>query len=148
MGRIALLYRLIVRPLIRQPGRALLLLFAVALGDGGVVAIDLAGDGAAGPLHSSVRTLAGKDDFEVTAAGGVPEGIVARIATLPYALRVSPRIEDHAMVVTTGETVPLIGIDFVAEANGAGNLIGDATSRQRLPHIIYSDVILAAPGGV
>ena len=146
MGRIALLYRLIVRPLIRQPGRALLLLFAVALGDGAVVAIDLAGDAAAGSFHSSMETLAGKDNFEVTAAGGVPEGIVARIATLPYALRVSPRIEDHAMVVTTGETVPLIGIDFVAEANGAGNLIGDATSRQRLPHINDPDAIWATHG--
>jgi putative ABC transport system permease protein len=146
MGRIALLYRLIVRPLFRQPGRALLLLFAVALGDAAVVAIDLAGDAAAGSFHSSMETLAGKDDFEVTAAGGVPEATVARIATLPYALRVSPRIEDHAMVVATGETVPLIGIDFVAEANGAGNLIGDATSRQGLPHINDPDAIWATHG--
>ncbi len=104
MGRLALLYRLILRPLFRQPGRALVILFAVALGDAAVVAIDLAGDAAAGSFHSSMETLAGKDDFEVTAAGGLPEAIVARIARLPYALRVSPRIEDHATVVATGET--------------------------------------------
>ena len=73
-----------------------MILFAVALGDAAVVAIDLAGDAAAGSFHSSMETLAGKDDFEVTAAGGLPEALVARIARLPYALRVSPRIEDHA----------------------------------------------------
>src|ERR1035441_379386 len=143
MGRIALLYRLILRPLFRQPGRALLILFAVALGDAAVVAIDLAGDAAAGSFHSSMETLAGKDDFEVTAAGGLPEAIVARLDTLPYALRVRPRIEDHTMVVATGETAPLIGIDFVAEANGAGAKIGDATSSEGLRHINDPDAIWA-----
>src|ERR1700761_1199719 len=108
MGLAALLYRLILRPLLRQPGRALVILFAVALGDAAVVAIDLAGDAAAGSFHSSMETLAGKDDLEVTAAGGLSDGLVARLARLPYALRVSPRIEDHAMVMASGETVPLI----------------------------------------
>ena len=146
MGRIALLYRLIIRPLFRQPGRALLILFAVALGDAAVVAIDLAGDAAAGSFHSSMETLAGKDDFEVTAAGGLPEAIVARLDTLPYALRVRPRIEDHTMVVATGDTVPLIGIDFVAEANGAGTKIEDATSSEGLRHISDPDAIWATRG--
>src|SRR5258708_7265517 len=133
MGRLALLYRMILRPLMRQPGRALLILFAVALGDAAVVAIDLAGDAAAGSFHSSMETLAGKDDFEVTAAGGVPEAMVARIARLPYALSVSPRIEDHATIVATGqtvpETVPLIGVDLVAEANDTDGIVRDATGR-------------------
>ena len=135
MARFTLLYRLILRPLFRQPGRALVILFAVALGDAAVVAIDLAGDAAAGSFHSSMETLAGKDDFEVTAAGGLPETIVARIARLPYALRVSPRIEDHAMVVATAETVPLIGVDLVAEANNANALIEDATASQGFDQI-------------
>ena len=56
MGRMALLYRLILRPLVREPGRALVILFAVALGDAAVVAIDLAGDAAAGSFHSSMET--------------------------------------------------------------------------------------------
>jgi putative ABC transport system permease protein len=116
----ALLYRLMLRPLLRQPGRALVILFAVALGDAAVVAIDLAGDAAAGSFHSSMETLAGKNDFEVTAAGGLSEGLVAQLDRLPYALAVSPRIEDHATVAATGEAVPLIGVDLIAEANGAG----------------------------
>jgi putative ABC transport system permease protein len=148
MGRLALLYRLILRPLFRQPGRALVILFAVALGDAAVVAIDLAGDAAAGSFHSSMETLAGKDDFEVTAAGGLPEAIVARIATLPYALRVSPRIEDHAMVVATGQTatVPLIGVDLVAEANNAGTIIKDATAGEGIEHINDPDAVWVTSG--
>src|ERR1700739_4511023 len=146
MGGLALVYRLILRPLFRQPGRALVILFAVALGDAAVVAINLAGDAAAGSFHSSMETLAGKDDFEVTAAGGVPESGIARIAALPYALRVSPRVEDHAMVVATGETVPLIGVDVVAEANDAGSKVGDATSSDGLQHVNDPDAIWATRG--
>ena len=146
MGRFTLLYRLIIRPLFRQPGRALVILFAVALGDAAVVAINLAGDAAAGSFHSSMETLAGTDDFEVTAAGGVPEVVVARIATLPYAPRVSPRIEDHAMVVATGETVPLIGLDLVAEANNADSKVRHVTSNEGLQHINDPDAIWATRG--
>ena len=146
MGRLTLLYRLILRPLFRQPGRALVILFAVALGDAAVVAIDLAGDAAAGSFHSSMETLAGKDDFEVTAAGGLPEAIVARLARLPYTLRVSPRIEDHAMVAGTGQTVPLIGVDVVAEANNAGDLAGDATAGEGFEHLNDPDAVWVTRG--
>src|SRR6266700_4488092 len=142
MGRWALLYRMILRPLMRQPGRALLIVFAVALGDAAVVAIDLAGDAAAGSFRSSMETLTGKNDLEVTAAGGVPEAEVARVATLPFALRVSPRIEDHATVTSSGETVPLIGIDLVGEANGGGaKTLDDAELKESFRHINDADAI-------
>ncbi len=117
MGQLVLLYRLILRPLFRQPGRAFLILFAVALGDAAVVAIDMAGNAAAGSFRSSIETFAGKNDFEVTAAGGVPESVIAQLSSLPYALSLEPRIEDHAIVVATGRSVPLIGIDLIGEAS-------------------------------
>jgi len=113
----SLFFRLIVRPVLRERARSLLVVFAVALGVSVVLAIDLAGNAAAGSFRSSMETLAGDNDLEVTAAGGVPEQVVGQLATLPYALRVTPRIEDHATVSSTGETVPLIGIDAIAEAN-------------------------------
>ena len=119
MSGLVLLYRLILRPIFREPGRALLILFAVALGDAAVVAIDLAGNAAAGSFHSSIETLAGKSTFEVTATGGVPQTVVVRLDRLPYALEVSSRIEDHAVVVSTGQNVPLIGIDLIGAANDA-----------------------------
>lgn len=117
MSRLTLLYRLILRPLFRQPGRSLLILFAVALGTAAVIAIDLASDAAAGSFHSSIEALSGSNDFEVTAAGGVPEQIVAQLTRLPYALRIAPRIEDHATIAATRDTVPLIGIDLIAAAS-------------------------------
>jgi len=114
-----LLFRLIVRPVLREKARSLLVLLAVALGVAVVLAIDLAGDVAAGSFHSSLETFAGDNDLEVTAAGGVPESVVGKLAQLPYPIRVTPRIDAHATVVATGETIPLFGIDLVAAANNA-----------------------------
>jgi putative ABC transport system permease protein len=147
MSRIALIYRLILRPLFAQPGRALLILFAVALGDAAVVAIDLAGDAAAGSFHSSVESLAGKDKFEITAAGGLPESIVARLVALPYPLRVTARIEDHAMDVATGETMPLIGMDAIAEANNSSGASAPVASfSEAIAHINDADAIWVTRG--
>jgi putative ABC transport system permease protein len=118
MAYLTLFFRLIVRPVLRERARSILVTAAVALGVAVVLAIDLAGNAAAGSFRSSMETMAGDNDLEVTAAGGVPEAIVGQLARLPYPLRSSPRIEDHATIATTGEAVPLIGIDFIAEANG------------------------------
>lgn len=112
-----LFQRLILRPLFREPVRTALTVFAVALGVAVVLAIDLAGNAAAGSFHSSLETLAGDSNLEVTAAGGVPEDLVARLASLPYAIRISPRIEDYAVLPETKQAVPLLGLDLLAEAS-------------------------------
>src|SRR4051794_38901483 len=117
MTSLALFWRLIIRPALREPARSLLVIAAVGVGAAVVLAIDLAGNAAAGSFRSSMETLAGDNDLEVTAAGGVPEALVGRLATLPYPLRISPRIEDHATVVATGEALPLIGVDLIGLAN-------------------------------
>src|ERR1700754_1449351 len=109
MAYLALFFRLIVRPVLRERARSILVTGAVALGVAVVLAIDLAGNAAAGSFRSSMETMAGDNDLEVTAAGGVPDAIVAQVVQLPYPLRVSARIEDHATIVSTGEAVPLIG---------------------------------------
>ena len=93
------------------------MVFAVALGVAVVLAIDLAGNAAAGSFHSSMETLTGDNNLEVTAAGGVPESVVGTLATLPYPIRISARIEDYAVVEATQKTVPLIGLDVIAEAD-------------------------------
>lgn len=116
MPRLVLFYRLIVRPLFREPLRTALTVLAVALGVAVVLAIDLAGNAAAGSFRSSVETLMGDSDLEVTSTGGVPDSVVGTLATLPYAVRVRPRIQDFATVVATGQTVPLIGIDLIGES--------------------------------
>ena len=111
-----LFYRLIIRPLFREPLRTLLTIVAVALGVAVVLAISLAGNAAAGSFHSSMESLAGDSNLEVIAAGGVPEEIVGTLASLPYPLRVRPRLEGLATAVDAGRTAPLIGLDLVAEA--------------------------------
>jgi putative ABC transport system permease protein len=117
MSRLLLFYRLIVRPVLREPVRTLLTVLAIALGVAVVLAIDLAGTAAAGSFRSSMETLAGENDLEIVTAGGVPENLVGTLDVLPYPLRVTPRIEDYVVVAETKQTLPLIGLDLVAEAS-------------------------------
>src|SRR6266403_2079910 len=95
MSRLFLFYRLILRPLFREPVRASLTLLAIALGVAVVLAIDLAGTAAAGSFRSSMETLTGENDLEVVTAGGVPETVVGTLESLPYPLHITPRIEDY-----------------------------------------------------
>jgi putative ABC transport system permease protein len=133
--------RLILRPLVRERGRSLLALFAIALGVAVVLAIDLAGNAAAGSFHSSMETFAGDNDFEVIAAGGVPDAVVGKLATLPSPIRVTPRIEDHATVLASGETVPLIGIDLITEGSRQGQNFGGQDAFGDLDHLNDPDAV-------
>ena len=130
MGRLFLFYRLMLRPLLQEPVRAILTVLAVTLGVAVVLAIDLAGAAATGSFRASMETLAGDNDLEVIASGGVPEAVVGTIATLPYSIRVSPRIEDSAVIADTQQTIPLIGLDLVSEANSerSGVIFGSSSS--------------------
>ena len=74
-----LLRTLILRPLIRDPLRTALTILAVALGVAVVVAIDLAGDAATGSFQSSLETLAGKTDLEISANGRIDEQWIGRL---------------------------------------------------------------------
>jgi putative ABC transport system permease protein len=121
MPRLLLFYRLLVRPLFREPVRTALTVFAIALGVAVVLAIDLAGVAATGSFRSSMETLAGDNDLEVVAGGGVPESAVGTLAQMPFNLRISPRMEDYAVLPSTKQTLPLIGLDLVAESNNYGN---------------------------
>src|SRR5260370_12735091 len=117
MPQFLLFYRLMVRPLFREPVRSSLTILAIALGVGVVLAIDLAGGAATGSFRSSMETLAGDNDLEVRASGGVPESLVGTLAALPFPMRVSPRIEDYTVIGDTKKSLPLIGLDLVAEAS-------------------------------
>src|SRR5580698_6348704 len=115
MPFLTLFHRLILRPLRDEPLRTLLTVVAVALGVAAVLAIELAGQAATGSFHSSIETLAGDADFEITAVGGLQPETLTKLAALPYALKLHPRIEDYVMIEPTGHTVPLIGVDLLAE---------------------------------
>lgn len=117
MQRLKLFYRLMMRPLFHEPVRLALMVLAVALGVAVVLAIELAGNAAAGSFHSSMESLAGDYDLEIVASGGVPESVLAGLSAQPYALRISPRVEDFAVDTQTQATLPLIGLDLIAEGS-------------------------------
>ncbi len=109
----ALFLRLIIRPLTREPVRTALIVFAVALGVGVVIAINLAGQAAAGSFRSSLESLAGKSDLEITGTGGINERLLGSLVQLPYAFDFSPRIEDFAFLNGKGEALPFLGLDLI-----------------------------------
>jgi putative ABC transport system permease protein len=132
MARMLLFYRLMLRPLLQEPVRAILTILAVTLGVAVVLAIDLAGTAATGSFRASMETLAGDNDLEVVTSGGVPETVVGALETLPYSVRVSPRIEDSAVVADTNQTLPVIGLDLVAEANSRGEIVFSSSADEIL----------------
>ena len=116
MAPLQVFYRLFLRPLRRNLLRTTLTLLSVSLGVAVILAIELAGDAAAGSFQASVETLAGKADFEVTSITGVPAEALGRLATLPYDLNLQARLEGTALVEPSLRAVPLVGVDMVAGA--------------------------------
>ncbi len=115
MSWLRLFHRLMLRPLWRDPVRTLLTVFAVSLGVAVVVAIDLAGEASAGEFRSSMETLSGEADLEVTSTGGLDEALLADLVRLPYPLKYSARVEGFAIVKPKGEAVPVFGLDVLGD---------------------------------
>ena len=118
MSTLRLFYCLILRPLKLEPVRTALTIFAVALGVAVVVAIDLAGQAAAGSFHSSIASLTGKTDLLLSATGGIDEKLLVTLTQLPYPLDFAPRIEDFASIDGKGEAIPFIGVDLIGHHIG------------------------------
>src|ERR1700693_4361757 len=93
---------MIFRPLRRDLLRTSLTLMAVALGVAVVIGIELAGDAAAGAFQSSVTSIVGKTDFQISANGGVDESSLATLSQLPLNARFSPVMEREVRVVGRG----------------------------------------------
>ena len=133
MASVILFYRLILRPMRREPVRTLLTLVAVALGVAVVLAIELAGQAAVGSFRASVETLTGDTELEVVAVGGVPDEIVGTLATLPFPVTVTPRLEEQARVAPSFKAVTVLGLDLVAGAGVVGGLGGTTAEGAAAP---------------
>jgi putative ABC transport system permease protein len=142
MARWLLFERLILLPLLREPVRTALTVFAVALGVGVVIAIDLAGQAATGSFHSSVEALAGRGGLTITATGGVDERLLGKLVRLPYPLKFSPRIEDFASIDSKGEALPFIGLDWIGSGEGKWRADGRAAANP----ILVARGLHLAPG--
>jgi putative ABC transport system permease protein len=127
-GLARLFWRLMVRPLGREPVRMGLTILAIALGVAVVLAIDLAGTAATGSFRSSMETLSGNYNIEVTATGGVPDPIVGQLATSPFNLVLSPRVEDFAIIPETRKAIVLLGLDLVGQTNAVRERNGELGS--------------------
>ncbi|MFL6446448.1 MAG: FtsX-like permease family protein [Bryobacteraceae bacterium] len=108
--------RLILRPLGREPMRTSLTVMAVALGVAVVVAIDLAGDAAAGSFRSSLESLTGNSDLIIRGTGGLDENLLGKLVQLPYPLGFAPRIESFAFVRGRGAAIPFFGLDLIGQS--------------------------------
>ena len=117
MAWLILFSRLMVRPLWREPLRTMLTVFAVALGVSVVVAIELAGEAATGSFRSSLESLAGDADLEISAVGGLDEQLLGELAALPYPIRVAPRIEGTALIPGQRRSVAVVGLDLVGDTS-------------------------------
>jgi putative ABC transport system permease protein len=125
----------------REPVRTLLTILAISLGVAVVLAIEMAGDAAAGSFRSSMDTLTTDADWEVTAAGGVPDAIAGLIATQPLPLETRPRIEDYATIVATGQTVPLIGLDLPPASSREGVWVSKGLAQNRVRLLINDTTV-------
>lgn len=128
MNRARLLYRLIGRPLIREPARTWITVLCVSIGVAVVVAIDLAGEAAAGSFRSSMESLQGSASYEITQVGGIPDTAFGTLSRLPVPLEFSARVESYATVPSSGERLPLFGVDILGDEgvrNGVGAALPD-----------------------
>jgi putative ABC transport system permease protein len=140
---LVLVTRLFLRPLRHEPLRTALTTFAVALGVAVVIAIDLAGEAAAGSFHSSLESLAGKGDLVITATGGIDQGLLGTLVQLPYAFDFAPRIEDFASINGKGEALPFIGLDLIGHRGEHELQRGDVQNTAQ--HLTTEDPIWVGP---
>ena len=109
----ATLFRiLIVRPLLHEPLRTALTLTAVALGVAVVIGIELAGSAASGSFESSLTTLTGTIDLQLSANGGLDEALIGKISQLPFNLKLNPVIETPVLTAQK-ISATLYGVDSV-----------------------------------
>ena len=149
MARAVLLFRLIVRSMVRDRARALLTVTAVALGVAVIVAVDLAGDASMGSFRSSLEALQGTASHEITQVGGIPDAVHGDLVRLEEPLVFSPRVEGFASLVETGERVPLFGVDLIGDPTlgEKGSMARPGTSELLDPGSVWaSDSLGIAPG--
>ncbi len=120
MAAFTLFVRLIVRPLGREPVRTALSIFAVALGVAVVVAIHLAGTAATGSFQSSLETLTGDADYEISSVGGLDEELLAKLQALPHPVQFFPRVEGFAWLEPDRISVPVFGFDVIGDRSLEG----------------------------
>ncbi len=109
-----LAWRVALRALLREPGRALLTCFAVGLGVASFLSIRLANRAAVASFEQFTRGVGQGSDFVITGeAGPLPEALVTRLLPLQDEAWTRPAIEGSFSRGTQPETFQLLGLDLV-----------------------------------
>ena len=111
----ALIRQFVLRPLRRDKLRSGLTILSVALGVAVVIAVDLASDAATGSFQSSITSLVGKVDYEVSANGGVDERLMAPLTALPVNAQFAAVIEQPVAIGLKG-SVTLFGVESLVDS--------------------------------
>ncbi len=110
----ALIRQFVLRPLRRDKLRSALTILSVALGVAVVIAVDLAGDAATGSFQSSLISLVGKVDYEITANGGVDEQVMPKLTALPVNADFAAVVEQPVIIGQHG-SVTLFGVEALID---------------------------------
>src|SRR5262249_36071938 len=112
MKALLLLVRaLVAGPARKHPLRIALPVAGVAIGVAAVAAIHHANRSVTQSFRDAAATLAGRSDFVVTGAVGVPSEALRSLAFLWGRASFAPVVSGTVVVVRSGEVVPLLGID-------------------------------------
>ena len=110
--------RIVLRPLLGDPTRTLLSILSVALGVAVVIAVELAGEAAVGSFRSSLETLSGRVDLEITGNGGVAESTLGELAGLPVGAHYSPILDRTVQVERARPaSIQALGIDMIGTSS-------------------------------
>lgn len=114
-------WRVALRPLLREPGRALLTCAAVALGVASFLSIRLANRAAVASFEQFTRGVGrGADLVLLGEAGPLPEAVVVRLRPVLDRAWIRPILEGSFSRGTPAETYQLLGLDLVGFGESAG----------------------------
>ncbi|MDZ4771991.1 MAG: FtsX-like permease family protein [Planctomycetota bacterium] len=119
---------LFTRPVAKHPVRFLATVLGIAAGVASVVSTLGASSAALSSLREGVGLLSGRAALEVTAAGGVPESELTRLAPLALDALLLPVVEDVAKCTTLSDTVRVFGVDLLTDPRFAADSATIATA--------------------
>ncbi|HEX9304942.1 MAG TPA: FtsX-like permease family protein [Thermoanaerobaculia bacterium] len=142
-------FRLVLSALVTGPGRrrpirALLPVVGVAIGVAAVAAIHHANRSVIESFRESARAVAGRSDFVVVGARGVPLDAIERLRFLWRIGSFAPLVSGSAVLEDgTGEVVSILGTDYGAEgAVREMRLVAPATGAERARLLSSGTVLL------
>ena len=134
-----LLKLLIVGELRAHAGRAIISVFAIAIGVAMGYCIYLINHAALAEFSQATRSLTGQADIEISGPrNGFDETLYARLARLPQVAAASPLVEVEAYVPARRDKLKLLGVDAFRASEVNPGLVG-SLAKDRADRLDYLD---------